>query len=154
MPKETKHKPVNKPIDKYKSRITYFQKFSEYLLNSKLKRISTKREKGLRLRLQKMVYNASEVYLVIEIQNASGIDFEVDYLNIYRTNGNKKRKASYRRLQQEVIYKHKMPSMIKDRQSKRFVYVLSKFVLGNNEKLQIELQELKGSRNVTLKTRL
>ncbi len=38
---------------------------------------------------------------VIEVKNKSGIDFEIDYLNVYRTNGNKKRKASYQRLQQE-----------------------------------------------------
>lgn len=154
IPKEIKQKPVIKPVDAYKSRITYFQKFSQYLLNSKSERIATKRKKGIKLRLQKMTYNTSEVYLVIEAQNASGIDFEIDYLNIYRTNGNKKRKASFQRLQQAVIYKHKMPSIIKDKQSKRFVYVLPKLVLGNNEKLQIELQEFKGSRTVILKTRL
>jgi hypothetical protein len=66
-------------------------------------------------------------------------------LSIYRTNGNKNWKASFQNLQQEVIYKHKMPSIIKDKQSKRFVYVLPKFVLGDNEKLLIELQELKGN---------
>ncbi|MFK5981874.1 MAG: DUF4138 domain-containing protein [Flavobacteriaceae bacterium] len=153
-PKETKQKPIIKPVDVYKSRITYFQKFSEYLLNSKPERVATKRKKRIRLRLQKTTYNTSEVYLVIEVQNASGIDFEIDFLNIYRTNGNKKRKASYQKLQQEVIYKHKIPSIIKDKQSKRFVYVLPKFVLGDNEKLQIELQELKGSRNLVLRTKL
>ena len=128
----------------------YFQKFSEYLLNSKSEHIATKRKKGMKLRLQKMVYNASEVYIVIEVQNASGIDFKIDFLNIYRTNGNKKRKVSYQRLQQKVIYKHKMPSIIKDNKKKRFVFVLPKFVLGKNEKLQIELQELNGSRAVKL----
>jgi Domain of unknown function (DUF4138) len=153
-PKAMKLKPAVKPINEEANRIIYFQKFSEYLLNSRLERIATKGKKGMKLRLQKMTYNTSEVYLVIEIENTSGIDFEVDYLNIYRTNGNQKRKASFQRLQQKVIYKHKVPSIIKDKQSKRFVYVLPKFVLGDNEKLQIELQELKGSRNVTLSTKL
>jgi hypothetical protein len=83
IPKEIKQKPVIKPVDEYKSRITYFQKFSEYVLNSKPERIASKRKKGMKLRLQKMIYNTSEVYLVIEVQNASGIDFEIDYLNIY-----------------------------------------------------------------------
>ncbi|MCF6348617.1 MAG: conjugative transposon protein TraN [Flavobacteriaceae bacterium] len=92
--------------------------------------------------------------MVIEIENKSGIDFEIDFLNIYRINGNKKRKASFQSLQQEVIYKHKMPSLIKNQYVQRFVYVLPKFVLGDNEKLLIELQELKGSRSVILKTKL
>ncbi|MEI6866385.1 DUF4138 domain-containing protein [Flavicella sp.] len=153
-PKKIKLKPIIEPINEYATRVTYFQKFSEYLLKSKQERIATKRKKGTRLRLQKMVYNTSEVYLVIEIQNSSGINFEVDYLNIYRTNGNKKRKASFQRLEQVVIYKHKMPSIIKDKRIQRFIYVLPKFVLGDNEKLQIELQELKGNRNIILTTSL
>lgn len=153
-PLKIKLKPILKPINEQRNRIIYFQKFSEYVLNSKPEGIASKRKKGIKLRLQKMVYNTSEVYLVIEVQNASGIDFEIDYLNIYRTNGNKKRKASYQRLQQVEIYKHKIPSIIKNKQSKRFVYVFPKFVLGDNEKLQIELQELKGSRKMILKTRL
>ncbi len=147
-------KTEKKVVSNYENRITYFQKFSEYLLKSKYQRIAIKRKKGVKIQLQKVVYNTSEVYLVIEIKNKSGIDFEIDYLNIYRTNGNKKRKASFQSLQQKVIYKHKMPTMIKDKQYQRFVYVLPKFVLGDNEKLMIELKELKGSRGVVLKTKL
>jgi len=112
-----------------------------------------KRKRKIQLRLQKIAYNSSEAYLVIEIENKSEIDFEIDYLNIYRTNGNKKRKASYQSLQQKPIYKYKMPNLIRIGQSLRFVYVLPKFVLGDNEKLQIELQELKGSRKVVLETK-
>ncbi|MBU2526406.1 DUF4138 domain-containing protein [Flavobacterium frigidarium] len=101
-----------------------------------------------------MAYDASEVYLVIEVKNKSGIDFEIDYLNVYRTNGNKKRKASYQRLQQEVIYKHKMPYSITDGESQCFVYVIPKFVLGDNEKLMLELKEVKGSRKMILETKI
>jgi hypothetical protein len=144
----------NKIASTYTNKMTYFQKFSEYLLKSNYESITTRRKKGMRLQLQKMSYNASEVYLVIEIKNKSGINFEIDYLNVYRTNGNNKRKASYQRLQQKVIYKHKMPNAIINGQSQRFVYVLPKFVLGDNEKLMLELEELKGSRKVVLETRL
>ena len=153
-PLKIKLKQVKKPIEDQVNRIIYFQKFCEYLLKSKHKIIASKYKKDVKLQLQKMVYNASEVYLVIEVKNNSGIDFEVNYLNVFRTNGNKKRKASFQRLQQKVIYNYKMPLMIKDKQSKRIVYVLPKFVLTNNEKLQIELQELKGSRGLILKTKL
>jgi Domain of unknown function (DUF4138) len=150
---EIRLKSIFKQISRDTNRITYFQKFIEYLLNSKLKNIATKRKNGIRLRLQKVVYNASEVYLSIEVKNKSGIDFEINYLNIYRTNGNKKRKTSFQRLQQKVIYKHKIPDIIKDKQVKRFVYVLPKFVLADNEKLMIELRELRGSRNLSLKSK-
>ena len=152
-PKEIIRKPVVKPIDENENGITYFKRFSEYLLSSKVANVKTKRKRGIQLQLQEVAYNASEVYLVIEIENNSEIDFEIDYLNIYKTNGDKKRKASYQSLQQKPIYKYKTPNLIRIGKSKRFVYVLPKFVLGDNEKLQIELQELKGSRKVILETK-
>jgi len=147
-------KKEKKKTDFRKNKIAYFQRACEYLLKSKDKTIATKRKKSMRLRLQKMVYDGFQVYLLIEVKNSSGIDFEIDYLNIYRANGNQKKKASYQRLQQEVIYKHKIPQTIKYKQTGRFVYVLPKFVLGDNDKLMIELKELKGSRAVILKTRM
>lgn len=153
-PETIKQKTEVAPLNEYANRITHFQKMSEYLLNSRFERLATKRKKGIKVQLQKMVYDASEVYLVIEAKNKSGIDFEIDYLNVYRTNGNKKRKASYQRLQQEVIYKHTMPQSITTGESQFFVYVIPKFVLGDNEKLMLELKELKGSRKVILETRI
>lgn len=154
LPEKIKQKPEVKPLNEYANRITHFQKFSEYLLKSNFERIETKRKKGIKVQLQKIAYDASEVYLVIEVKNRSGIDFEIDYIKVYRTNGNKKRKASYQRLQQEVIYKHKMPYSITDGESQCFVYVVPKFVLGDNEKLMLELKELKGSRKMILETKI
>jgi hypothetical protein len=71
-----------------------------------------------------------------------------------RVNGNKKRKASYQKLLIEPDYKHDMPNTIKAEQSHTLVYVMPKFVLGDNEKLMIALQELKGNRKVVLETSL
>ncbi|MFS4457290.1 DUF4138 domain-containing protein [Maribacter sp. 2304DJ31-5] len=110
-PKKIGQKPTVQIRDT--SKTAYFQKFSAYLLKSNYESMATKGKKGVRLQLQKMVYNTSEVYLVLEIKNSSGIDFEIDYLNIYRTNGNKKRKASFQRLGQNVIHQFKMPNQVK-----------------------------------------
>ncbi len=148
------HKTENKKVSTYVDRIPYFQRASEYLLKSNDIPIATRRKKSIRLQLKKMVYDKSEVYLVMEVRNKSGINFEIDYLNVYRTNGNNRRKASFQKLRQKVIYKHKIPSVILNTQSGRFVYVLPKFVLGDNEKLMLELKELKGSRKVVLETKI
>lgn len=150
LPKKIKQKPISGPREEDANRITRFYKMGNYLIKSDFQILTKKRKKGVKLQLQKMVYDASEVYLVLEVKNKSGIDFEIDYLNVYRTNGDKRRKASYQRLSQEVIYRHKMPHAIVNGQSQRFVYVLPKFVLGDNEKLMLELKELKGSRTVVL----
>ena len=141
-----KQKPIAQPLD----RIDYFKKFSNHLLKSNFGSIATKRKKGVKLQLQEMVYNASEVYLVLEIKNKSEIDFEVDYVNVSRVNGNKKRKASYQKLLMQVDYKHKMPNTIKVGQSERFVYVMPKFVLGDEEILEVELRERNGNRVIRI----
>lgn len=149
-PKTITAKKEKNATKSHKNRIAYFQRAAEYLLKSNYTSIATKHKRGISLKLQKMVYEGSEVFLALEVKNKSGIDFEIDYLNIYITNGNQKRKASYQRLRQEVIYKHKMPKHVLNGFFKRFVYVLPKFVLGDNEKLILELKELKGSRKVSL----
>ena len=47
-----------------------------------------------------------------------------------------------------------MPPMVKDKQLQRFVYVLPKFVLGDNEKLLIEAKESKGDKSLNLQTKI
>ena len=138
------------PIIQRTNSIDHFKKLSNHLLKSNYFPIAAKRKRGIKLQLQKMVYDTSEVYLVLEIKNNSEIDFEIAYLNIYSVNGNKKRKASYQKLQIETVYRHKMPSIVKVGQSHGFVYVMPKFVLGHNERLVMELQEHNGCRRIEL----
>lgn len=148
--KTVKEKPTIQPISEGQKKVLFFEKFSKYLLKLTPKNLKTKQNKGLKLRLQRMVYQGNEVYLVMEFSNNSGIDFEIDYINVYRTNGNKKRKASYQKLEQHIIHRFQFPSMLKNRYSSRFVLTLPKFVLGDNEKLELELKELKGNRKILL----
>lgn len=150
LPKKTERKQIVNPKNNYANRITHFQKLSEYLLKSSFETMATERKKGIKLQLQKMVYDTSEVYLVMEITNRSGIDFDIDYLKVFILNGNKKRKASYQRLEQKSIYKYQMPASIAHGQAQRFVYVLPKSVLGDSEKLEVELREGNGSRKLVL----
>lgn len=140
----------NKEFD----RTSYFEKYCSYLLKQYYEPIATKRKKGIVLKLLKKVYVQSEVYLVMEIKNRSGIDFEVDYLNVYVINGNKQRKSSYQKLQQKVLHKYQMHQIIKDGHSQKMAYVLPKFVLGDGEKLNIEFREMNGGRVISLNTNL
>jgi len=134
-------------------RLAYFQRACTYLLHSKKEVIAKNQKGGVGLYLTKMVYDKSEVYLVIEIRNNSAINFDIDYLHIYQTNGIEERKASYQRLEKNVLYKHKMPKAVLNGLSKYVVYVLPKFVLGDKEKIMLELKELHGSRRVVLETK-
>ncbi|MCB0743327.1 MAG: DUF4138 domain-containing protein [Ignavibacteriae bacterium] len=131
-----------------------YEKFCNYLLNSKFDRHATSRKKGVKLQLQKVTYQGSEVYLVLEVQNKSHIDFEIDYLSISVVNGNIKRKSSFQANPIDPLFKYKMPNVIKKGLQHRFVVVLPKFVLGGNEKLEVRLKEFRGNRYLKLNTRI
>ena len=152
IPAKATPKTTQKEQDSLIKRQEYFQRFAEYLLKTGKKHSKTKRKRGIKLQLRRIAYNASETYLVMELTNTSGITFEIDFLKVYRVSGNKKRKSSFQKLETKPIYTCHMPSKIYNSQSLHLVYVLPKFVLGSKEKLQLELQELNGSRKIVLKT--
>ncbi|WP_456867784.1 DUF4138 domain-containing protein [Galbibacter sp. BG1] len=147
-------KPRQKRLDSIEKSLEYFQSFSKYLIKTKPKRLASKQKNGIKVEIHKMIYHKSETYLVMEVSNISDITFETDFLNVYRVSGNKKRKASYQRLEMKPLYIYNPPTKIWNGQSLRFVYVLPKYVLGEKEKLLMELQELNGGRKVILSTKL
>lgn len=136
--------------DSFKYRKEYFRKFSSYHLKHNDNRLKKRRKQGLILRLKDLVYDRTEVYAIIEIRNRSGIDFEVDYLKIFKVNGNNRRKSSYQKLPLVRLYEENFPDKVKDEESASFVVVLPKFTLGDSEKLMLEFKELHGSRNIRL----
>lgn len=140
-------------LDSLNRQRDYFGEFSGHLLKSNYRVLANKRKGGIQLQLQKIVYHGDATYLVVQIANSSGIDFEVDFLDVHRVIGNKGKKASFQKLAMEPVYIHDMPTKIEHGKSHRLVYVLPKFVLGDREKLQLELQERKGSRKVVLDKR-
>ena len=144
--------PVNE--DNYKNRMTFFEKFSRFLLERDLKTIASKNERGINLMLKEIVYQHTETYLVMEIKNKSDIDFEVNYLDVSISNSNKKRKSSYQGLTKKPVFKYNFQSIIKSSETKHFVYIMPKFVLGDNEKLEVRLKEFRGNRYLKLNTRI
>lgn len=134
-------------------RLEYFKKYTEFILKRPGVLLKSKRKNGMIVRVRKLVYNRSEVYVHMEIENRSGINFEIDDLNIYKIIGNKRRKSSYQKLEQEVIYKHKIPEVVKNKQIVSLIYVLPKLTLATSEKILVELNELKGARSIHLFTK-
>ncbi|GBF22170.1 hypothetical protein C21_04363 [Arenibacter sp. NBRC 103722] len=108
---------------------------------------------GVTIRMAKSIYYANEVYIIFEIENGSQIDFEINTMNLYKVNGNKKRKASYQELLLSPIYQFEMPQVVPKGQQVQFVSVYPKFTLGKAEKLIVVLDELNGNRDVALKLR-
>ncbi|MFV8281073.1 DUF4138 domain-containing protein [Christiangramia marina] len=130
----------------------YYQKFCSYLLNRKQRigRIK-KRNEGIILTVENIVFDKDELYFVIEIENTSTLDYNLNFLNLsIETRQNGKRK-SLQRLYQEPIYKHNLPSKIMENETARFVYVLPKFSLSNDRRAILELNEKDGERNIKMK---
>ena len=103
---------------------------------------------GVTIRMTKSIYYLNEVYVVFEIENDSQIDFEIDSLNLYKVNGNNKRKASYQELLLSPVYQFRTPTVVPKGKQVQFVYVYPKFTMGAHERLLVKLEELNGNRDV------
>ena len=103
--------------------------------------------------MTKSIYYLNEVYVVFEIENSSHIDFAINSLDLYKVNGNNKRKSSYQELLLSPIYQFQTPTVVLRDQSVQFVSVYPKFTLGARESLLVKLEELNGDRDIILKLR-
>jgi len=132
----------------------YFRKFCSYLIEKKqgIKRIK-KRKNDIVLSLENIVFEKEQLFFVLEIQNRSTIDYEVNFLELsVQTKKNGKRK-SMQKLVQEPSLKFQMPEIIKEGQSARFIYVLQKFSIANDKVVMLDLNEKNGERNLKLKVK-
>jgi len=130
----------------------YYQKFCSYLLNRKqrIARIK-KRNEGIILTVENIVFDKDELYFVIEIENNSSLDYDLNFLNLSIETRQKGKRKSLQRLYKEPIYKHNLPSKIKENEMARFVYVLPKFSLSDDRRAILELNEKDGERNIEMK---
>ena len=133
------------------NRTYYYHKFCSYLLNrnQRIGRIK-KRTQGIVLNVENVVFDKEELYFVIQIENNSTLDYDLNFLNLSIETRQKGEKKSLQSLYQEPVYKHNLPSKIAEGKMIRFVYVLSKFSLSNDRRAILELNEKDGERNIEL----
>ena len=134
------------------NRTYYYQKFCSYLLNrnQRVGRIK-KRNQGIILNVENIVFDREELYFVIQIENNSSLDYDLNFLNLSIQTRQKGKKKSLQSLYQEPNYKYNLPSKIAEGKTIRFVYVLPKFSLSNDRRAILELNEKDGERNIELK---
>ena len=134
------------------NRTYYYQKFCSYLLdrNQHIGRIK-KRNEGIVLSVENIVFDKEELYFVIQIENNSTLDYNLNFLNLSIETRQKGKRKSLQRLYQEPMYKHNLPSKISENETVRFVYVLPKFSLSDDRRAILELNEKDGERNIKLK---
>lgn len=134
------------------NKMYYHQKFCSYLLDRKqhIGRVKHQNESVI-LSVENIVFDKGELYFVIQIENNSTLDYDLNILNLSIETRQKGKKKSLQRLVQEPIYKHNSPTKIKENEIVRFVYVMSKFSLSDDRRVILELNEKDGERNIKLK---
>ncbi len=134
------------------NRTYYYQEFCSYLLNrnQRIGRIK-KRNESIVLSIENIVFDKEELYFVIQIENNSTLDYDMNFLNLSIETRQKGKKKSLQRLYQKPIYKQHLPLKITEGKMVRLVYVMPKFSLSNDRRAILELNERNGERNIELK---
>jgi len=133
-------------------KVSFYKEFSSHLLKSK-QRIGNlkKRRYGVELKVENIVFHNSELFFVLEINNNSPIDYEPAFLNISVETRKQGRKKSIQKLPITPLYKFKVPEIIPQGKSSRFVYVLPKFSIAEDKIVVVDLKEQQGERDIKLK---
>lgn len=137
--------------DSLSRRREYLEKLSAHYLKGTRGKLKRKRQKGLVLEVKDLIYYKNDVFMVFELENKTRIDFQLNYLNVYVSQGNSRRNASYQKLLKEPVFSFHVPKLVRAKEKKKFLYVFPKFTLGSNEKMEVEMREEQGSRLVKLK---
>ena len=152
-------RPVNKDtlqrketVQKAEDNVHLFKGFSEFIIdrNQRIGRIK-KRNSGIALSVENIVFHKEALYFVIEIENASTLDYDLDFLKFYTQTRQQGKKKSIQKLEIAPLYIHRLPVKIPEQQSRRMVFVFPKFSLTKDKQLVLELKERNGERAVTLK---
>ncbi|WP_114491771.1 DUF4138 domain-containing protein [Candidatus Ulvibacter alkanivorans] len=140
------------PSERIENRTYYYQKFSSYLLDRKQKigRIK-KRNEGVVLSIENIVFDKEELYFVIQIKNKSTLDYDLNFLNFSIQTRQKGKRKSLQRLYQEPLFTYNRPTKIAENETARLVYVMPKFSLSDDRRVILELIEKDGERNLKLK---
>lgn len=130
----------------------YYKKVCEYLLNQKQKIDRLKKGgEDILLSVENIVFDTEELYFVIQIENKSTLDYDLNFLKLSVETRQKGKRKSLQKLYQEPLFKYNVPSRITKGETIRLVYVLNKFSLSDDRIAVLELNEKKGERNIELK---
>nr|WP_298332497.1 DUF4138 domain-containing protein [uncultured Christiangramia sp.] len=109
------------------------------------------RNQEIVLGIENIVFQDSELYMVIQISNKSSLDFDLNFLELSTQTRQKGKRTSVQTLLKQPLHQFNAPAMIKANQTRRFVYVFSKFSLSTDQRAVLELNEKNGARDVALK---
>jgi len=139
-------------VSKTSNRDNYYERACLYLLKQKQKiRALSESKYGVILSIENIVFDKEELYLVIRIENASSLDYDLNFLNLFVETRKKGKKKSLQSIGQEPIFKFELPEKVREKEIKKLVYVVPKFSISKERQLILELNEKNGERDLKLK---
>ncbi len=143
--------PQDSPSQKSEISDLNYKKFSEFLIarNEKIGRIN-KNSNKIKLSVKNIVFHRDELYFVIEIENASSLDYDINFLKFYTETKKQGKRKSIQRLEKSPVFILDLPSRVSENEKKKMIFVLPKFSLADGKRLVIELNEQNGERNINL----
>lgn len=108
------------------------------------------RKDNVFLWLKEVYYNHNELYFLFRLENKETIDYDI---RLIRTSigTNYKKSSSNQKTPFPPDFKYKVPKRVKGNTSNYFFLVYDKFTLDKNKDLVVQLDEINGNRNITLK---
>ncbi len=142
----------DKPEKKLVGKEAYYRRFSSYLLSRKqrLGRLK-KRKQGIVLRIENIVFDKEQLYFVIQVENKSSLDYDLNFLDLSIQTRKKGKKKSAQTLFKKPVFTYKLPVKIKEGQKVKMVYVFPKFSISRERRAVLKLNEKAGERDITLK---
>ncbi|MDH5415131.1 MAG: conjugative transposon protein TraN [Flavobacteriaceae bacterium] len=143
---------INRPIFlKESERHRYKKNSLELLSKVKVPMMYAKSKGYIKLTVKDIIFRDRVLYFLLGISNTSVLDYELNYINFFMANNVRLKKSSFQKIYLPIIYSHGLPTVIKGNSRADFVMVFPKFSVDRSKKIGIELNELHGERNITLR---
>lgn len=104
---------------------------------------------NVKLSLKSIAYDKSEIYFYFNLKNKGGLAFDLDHITFELGNTIKNNVQQNIMLKPVMIYEK--PLKVEGKGDSHFVVVFEKFTINENKKLEINLAEKEGERDLLLK---
>ena len=144
---------LKKQVERKSEKITHISNIN--LIQSNLPEIKhySEQSENIILRLINIVYKNEYLYFVLELENASTLDYDINYISYYIKSRKASRKSSSQKFnlsRSNLRFQYNYKERISVSESNRFIVVFNKFSIDKKKSLEIELNESNGERNIKL----
>ncbi|WP_435138445.1 DUF4138 domain-containing protein [Formosa sp. A9] len=112
--------------------------------------IKTRKKYDVSMSLQNIVYRQGVLYFVLDLHNASTLDYTINYLEVAITIKKRGQHSSMQKSILKPVYTYQLPKMLKQHKKARVVYAVPKFSISKAREILITLNEAHGERHLTL----